>query len=283
MLTKKENLEQVLGYSISDEKWKEIQNLEIEPFSSRSRTNLIGQKFDRLTVIAKGPTYIPPSGKGSGPQWWTICDCEEHNILLVRSNNLLSHNTRSCGCLKLEKSKENIVLAQINSRIDITNKIFDKLTAIKPTDKRKRGSVLWECKCECGRTVLAAANELNAGRVRSCGCYVESKGVRKIKKILEDNQIPYVTEKTFSTCCFDDTNQHARFDFYVNNDFLIEFDGEQHFEEKDTNYFRDSLEKRQAHDQFKTNWCKLNGIKLIRISYLEIEDLTLDKILNKLT
>lgn len=77
----------------------------------------------------------------------------------------------------------------------------------------------------------------------SCGHITESKGVRKIKKILDENNISYITEKTFSDCKFPDTNKVARFDFYINNSFLLEYDGEQHFKECDKNYFKDSLKK----------------------------------------
>lgn len=40
--------------------------------------------------------------------------------------------------------------------------------------------------------------------------------------------IPFETEKTFKTCKFFDTNALARFDFYIDNKYLIEYDGETH-------------------------------------------------------
>lgn len=51
-----------------------------------------------------------------------------------------------------------------------------------------------------------------------------------IKEILLENNIPFEQEKTFDNCRFPDTNKKARFDFYVNNTYLIEFDGRQHIE-----------------------------------------------------
>lgn len=112
------------------------------------------------------------------------------------------------------------------SRLDLTNCIFGELIAKKPTEKRKGNSVVWECLCSCGRAHYAAANELRAGRIISCGHITESKGVRKIKKILDENNISYTTEKTFLDCKFPDTNKVARFDFYINNSLLLEYDGE---------------------------------------------------------
>lgn len=251
-----------------------LKNLETYPDNS----GFIGTQFNHLTVIAKGPTYISPKGAKQS-RWWCICDCDEQNIILVRRNNLVSGNTKSCGCQNTQSRKNNIKKASEASKVDLTNKVFGELIAICPTSERKRNSVVWECKCSCGRTHYVAANELNAHRIESCGCLKESKGVRLIKELLNKNNIPYVTEKTFDNCKFINTNQCARFDFYIDNKFLLEFDGIQHFKECDTNYFRDSLEDRQKHDQYKNEWCKNNNIPLKRIPYTALDTLTLDSIL----
>lgn len=91
------------------------------------------------------------------------------------------------------------------------------------------------------------------------------------------NNIPYITEKTFNTCKFTDTKALARFDFYINNSFLLEFDGIQHFQNNE--YFKDSLEKRQKHDNFKNEWCKCNNICLKRIPYTALPNLTIEDIM----
>lgn len=151
---------------------------------------------------------------------------------------------------------------------------FGELTVIKRTDERKRGNIVWECQCSCGRIHYALTSDLKRGSVTSCGCNHDSKGIRLIKKILNENNIKYITEKTFSTCKFLDTTAYARFDFYlIDKNILIEYDGEQHFKEKDLNFFRDSLEKRQQHDLFKNQWCKENKIPLIRISYADLDNI----------
>lgn len=54
--------------------------------------------------------------------------------------------------------------------IDMIGKKFGKLTVIKKTTATKNGSIVWECKCDCGKTRLATSKELNSGRVKSCGC-----------------------------------------------------------------------------------------------------------------
>ena len=55
----------------------------------------------------------------------------------------------------------------------------------------------------------------------SCG-HRKSNGEEKIKYILEQNKISYIREKIFSTC---KDQKELPFDFYINNKYLIEYDG----------------------------------------------------------
>lgn len=240
--------------------------------------NVIGKKFNHLTIVKKGEPYISPSGH-RGSQWWCECDCGNPKLVLVRYTNLTSNNTKSCGCQNIQSSKQNLKKAIEKCKINLTGVRRGKLVGIEPTDKRIRNSVVWKCQCDCGTIKYLPANEFNAGKYYSCGCMTESKGIYNIKKILNENNIPYETEKTFSTCKFPDTNALARFDFFINNKFLLEYDGVQHYEDRDLNYFRDNLEKRQNHDEFKNQWCKENNIPLVRIPYAELDNLSLELIM----
>jgi len=76
---------------------------------------------------------------------------------------------------------------------NLTNQRFGNLIALKPTEMRKHGSVVWECKCDCGNTHLASAELLLNGHTSSCGC-IRSKGNQKIKNILQSGNIPFVAE-----------------------------------------------------------------------------------------
>ena len=58
--------------------------------------NLIGAKFNRLTVLSRSG-----SNKFRQATWNCICDCG--NKLIVCGNNLNTGNTQSCGCYCLEK------------------------------------------------------------------------------------------------------------------------------------------------------------------------------------
>jgi len=54
--------------------------------------------------------------------------------------------------------------------VDISDKKFNRLTALYPTDQRKRGIVVWHCRCDCGREVDVSYNDLVYTNLRSCGC-----------------------------------------------------------------------------------------------------------------
>lgn len=58
--------------------------------------------------------------------------------------------------------------------VDLTGKRFGRLTVIARTDShiapsgKKYG--LWECRCDCGKTVFCLTSNLQKGDCQSCGC-----------------------------------------------------------------------------------------------------------------
>ena len=104
-----------------------------------------------------------------------------------------------------------------------------------------------------------------------------SSGEKIISEILFNNNISFVREATFGTCLFEDTKYPAKFDFYVNNKYLIEYDGKQHFSASNRGWnTEEQLIKTQKHDAYKNQWCKDNNIPLIRIPYTHLNDLCIE-------
>lgn len=56
---------------------------------------------------------------------------------------------------------------------DLTGQRFGKLVAMRPTNERRSGSVVWECECDCGGKTFASAQNLLKGDKKSCGCLRE--------------------------------------------------------------------------------------------------------------
>lgn len=54
--------------------------------------------------------------------------------------------------------------------IDLAGQEFGNLTAIYSTKKRQNGSVIWKCRCKCGKTHYVSASSLMGGNARGCGC-----------------------------------------------------------------------------------------------------------------
>lgn len=230
--------------------------------ASENFNDLTGQKFGKLTVLYK--TDKRTSQRSI--YWHCKCDCG--NECDVPNSRLTNKNTQSCGCLHTENA--------YNS--NLVGKIFGKLTVIEKTEKRAYDEIIWKCRCECGNICEIRTNLLTQGRTKSCGCLI-STGEEKIKKLLTEANIPFEMQKTFDTCRFPDTKALAKFDFYVNNKYLIEFDGKQHFDPKAG--WGEDFNKIKNRDNYKNQWCKENNVPLIRIPYTKLDTLKLeDLILN---
>ena len=146
---------------------------------------------------------------------------------------------------------------------DLTGQKFGKLTVLEITNERRNRQVVWKCQCECGNIHYVTTNALLQNQIKSCGkCTTHnSKGEEKIIQLLKENNISFETEKTFEDCFYSAKNAKCRFDFYINNQYLIEFDGKQHFVQ-DSGYGSD-LKNIQARDNYKTQWCKENNIPIM--------------------
>lgn len=124
----------------------------------KNTKDLKGKKIGRLTVLKR-----LEEKKGSCYLWLCQCDCG--TTIKVATNDLTKKKpVSSCGCVRAGAIK------------NIAKQRFGKLTALRPTTKRKGGSVVWTCLCDCGRTTEASYNDLVSGNTRSCGCLIHEKG-----------------------------------------------------------------------------------------------------------
>lgn len=58
----------------------------------------------------------------------------------------------------------------MNRLIDLTGQRFGRLSVVCKCGSDKYGAALWQCKCECGKTVTKRGSALRAGHAKSCGC-----------------------------------------------------------------------------------------------------------------
>lgn len=223
-----------------------------------------GTRFGRLTVQGLADYRL-----NRGRVYHCLCDCGQ--LCDIRAVSLKNGDTKSCGCLAKELSSERNKNAFIK---DNTGKRFGKLTAIRPTDERKNNSVVWECRCDCGATIFVSNHNLVNGTA-SCGC-LKSKGEMQIAQLLTNAGIAFQQEYTFPDL-ISEKGYPLRYDFYVDNTYLIEFDGEQHI--RDISMFsHDNFEYRQQNDKKKTEYAQQHSIPLIRIPYTKLATLSIDDI-----
>ena len=241
--------------------------------------NLIGQKFNHWTVIA----FDPEKSTSKKKYWLCECDCQEHTRRSVRVDGLKSGQSKSCGCYNRQCAAERMrkIAVQNNSIIkqDLTNQDFGYWHVINRAENQN-GHVAWNCICKCGEKRIVLGQSLKNGSSLSCGCLNISHGEKKIQDLLQQAHIPFIREYIIQDLFFTSNNHKSRFDFFVNNEYAIEFDGEQHFISKiEEGYFKHSLDTIQEHDRLKNEYCKKNNIPLIRIPYTHLKELCLEDLL----
>lgn len=70
---------------------------------------------------------------------------------------------------------------------------------VKMTDKRINGNIVWECVCDCGRTVELHSNQLHDGGPKYCRCHL--KELRYGDKIGELTFIEYLRPCRYDRYC----------------------------------------------------------------------------------
>ena len=238
--------------------------------------DLKNQKFGRLTVL-----YKTEKRKNGSIVWHCKCDCG--NECDVSAGNLTRSNkpTLSCGCLHIESASRQ----GKQSALDLAGQRFGKLIALEPTEQRNGSFIVWKCKCDCGNICYVTSSNLKRNLTRSCGC-LKSQGELKITTILTQSNIPFVKEKTFEKFVTN-TNTHYRFDFFINNEYIIEFDGQQHLDPHCFGGILENFKDRVQKDQIKNQFCLEHNIPLYRIPYYDLnkieslKDILQDKYLVK--
>lgn len=224
------------------------------------KENIIGKKFNHLTVVEK-------TDRRSGGKivYKCICDCEKKTEVFTTRTDLQNNHTTSCGCSKRKYSIGDI----------INNREIIEYVGSKYND----GHYYYKCKCLlCGTEYETLGQSLE--KSISCGCQ-KSIGEYNIIQLLQQNDIPFIKEYKFP-------NSLLRFDFAILNNLneiirLIEFDGEQHYEQNIKNNGWNTYQKYQhtlKNDLLKNELAKENNIPLIRIPYWERDNITLEILFN---
>lgn len=227
---------------------------------------IIGKTFGQLQVIERDQS------RPSNVHYKCKClNCGTE--ISVLKADLISGKIKDCGCLDERKLRYE----------DLTGQKFGKLTALYYVGRKDKANkrAYWMCQCECGNQKEISADSLKRGYTLSCGCLKQSHGEYKIEQLLIQNNIPYQKECAVFQY---ENGKYGRFDFYVNQKYFIEFDGEQHIKSNNRWWNTPELvEQYQKRDAEKNKWCKENNIPLIRIPYAHLNDICLNDLLVETT
>ena len=215
-----------------------------------------------------------------------ICKCNKcGNYTVINHQDFMDEKVISCGCFQREQSqrraKEVFPPRDWSSPEYNINPYYEFL---EETGETRGGLRLYKIRCrKCGKEFVRGPAELVSDKrskgLNPCTCWrTESRGALKVRMLLENNNIKYELEKKFDTC-LSPTGTPLRFDFYLPDyNILIEYDGIQHFKpafgEGDK-----KLKLQQQYDNIKNEWCKDNGIQLVRIPYARYKDFTIQDLI----
>lgn len=223
---------------------------------------VIGERFGRLVCKL---TYYDDNDKRRA---LCICDCGNQTDVSV--NDLFSKQTRSCGCLRAEKTHDRFFK-------DITGQTFNELTAIKRVEDYISPSnnhmTQWLFKCSCGKEIVAEARNVITGRTKSCGHIGKSYAEYEIYNLLTNLNIDFEFNCKLPDLTNPNTHRPLFMDFVIKKDnetfFVIEHQGEQHFYTDDTTRNKRGKTQREITDQLKKDYCQEHHIQLYETLYNE--------------
>ena len=198
-----------------------------------------------------------------------ILQCKNGHIFSVRLDNF-KQSLKCPMCIRHYGAyTENEVKQYIES--------FGYELLSKYTDIHKKITI----KCPNGHIYVTSFNSFKNNGTR-CSVCRKSKGEEKIFEILKELRIESINQFTFDDCQY---KTFLPFDFYLPQyNILIEYDGIQHFEPTDfagkgKKWAEEQFKLTKIKDNIKTQYCKDNNIKLIRIPYWDFNNI--DNILKK--
>jgi Probable Zinc-ribbon domain len=230
----------------------------------------LGDKFPNLLSQWSNKNNKSPFEYSFGSEekvWWI---CEKGHEWEISPNS----RTRGSGCPYCAGYKVCLDNCLSTIRPDLAMEWdFIKNHPLTPNDVTKGygQKVWWVCKtCNHNWKIDVAKRSCSGNGCPQCK---ESKGEKRVRKFLEENNIAFKTQYWFKGLVGVGGNR-LKYDFAIMHNkhpvCMIEFDGAFHF---NSFYNDDGYEKTVEHDKRKNEYCMKNNIPLIRIPYWEFENI----------
>lgn len=219
---------------------------------------------DNIAAIRAANPNIDVLGRVFDNGWKVHCRCQIDGYEWIARPDRVANGDGCSRCAGREKKTTEtfrLELAKVHPDIDVIGTYCGTHVGIR-------------CRCRRdGHVWNPTPRNLLAGW--GCPSCSMSRGERRIANYLEMHGIDYEREKSFADC----KDEHVLlFDFYIPAlNMAIEYDGEQHFRPVQFGGSNDTkailrFERGQKHDQIKNNYCRDNGIILLRIDYTQYDE-----------
>ena len=133
-------------------------------FRERKYQPVEGETYGFLTYVNEAERIVRPSKTVKAGNFTCICG----KSVVKSFQEVCNGQITSCGCMKGKQTVK-----------DITGQKFNKLTALKRTDKKQSGGYFWTCQCDCGNIKDVTIGALCSGGIKSCGCAKATHGMTK--------------------------------------------------------------------------------------------------------
>ena len=191
--------------------------------------------------------------------------CLIHNLEWITTP---SSTLQGCGCIKCKGEKIS------NNFLKSHEQYVEELKEINPNIvvlEQYLGAnipILHKCLKDGNEWYVSPSSILNGYGCPQCR---ETKGERRIRIYLDKHHITYKYQQLFDDCI---DIKPLPFDFYLSDyNIAIEYDGKQHFEPVEHFGGKEGYEYTIRHDKIKTEYCKNNGILLLRIPYFKYNNI----------
>lgn len=203
----------------------------------------------------------------------TVIERAKKNGILSKCKGCTGIITNNCWYSTLCRQKNLTKVPNRTVKVKVGDtfgfwKVLEIYNSSASTDHQIRA----KCQCKnCGEIKDIRLDTLQ-NKDAKCECFKNrSTGEQLVKEYLDKNNIKYKSEYKFPNLT-GLGHGNLRYDFAILNNEnkvikLIEFDGEQHFQEAGSYY--NETGQVQIHDAIKNEFSKINNIPLLRIAYFE--------------
>lgn len=194
--------------------------------------------------------------------------CLKHGYFEIGPHNLLRSKSNGCPICKKEHFEQNNKKEQEIFKQKVLSEEKKLVDYSFGEFKNSRTKIKVVCK-KCSKEFKIYPKDVSICCCPYCS-RKHSLGERRIINFLQNNNIDFEIEYTFKD--LKDKN-YLRFDFYIpSKKLLIEYDGEQHFK-PNKKFGLETFEILKLHDSMKNEYVKENNLNLLRISYIDFDNI----------